>query len=299
MTREAATLSPDRFLDRCLDSSPDRGLDRAVLAIALLVLATLLAGASPAAAAFELDLPLEPAPDEVDAEALARKADRQLRSDRTFLEASMTIESPRLPRPRVVAFRSWDDTKGERSLIRILEPAKDEGTGFLKLHPNLWMYVPRVERTVRIPPSMMLQSWMGSDFSNDDLVRESSEIEDYDHRVLGVDPATSDSVDRPAYVVEYVPHEEAAVVWGRIVAWLDRETGAPLRQDFYDEEGERIRTMRFSDFREIGARTVPHTWSMKPLDKPGHSTTIRVETIRYDPEFDSGIFTTRNLKRTD
>jgi hypothetical protein len=272
---------------------------RRALVLGLLALAIGLGPSGAARAEFGLDVALEPVPDGVDAEALARKADRQLRSDRTYLEASMTIVSPRLPRPRVVAFRSWEDKKGKKSLIRILEPAKDEGTGFLKLHPNLWMYVPRVERTVRIPPSMMLQSWMGSDFSNDDLVRESSEIEDYDHRVLGVDPATTDSVDRPAYVVEYEPHEDAAVVWGRIVAWLDRETGAPLRQDFYDEEGELIRTMRFSDFHAIGERTVPYVWRMKPLDKPGHSTTIQVQKIEYDPDFESGIFTTRNLKRTD
>jgi outer membrane lipoprotein-sorting protein len=146
---------------------------------------------------------------------------------------------------------------------------------------------------------MMLQSWMGSDFSNDDLVRESSEIEDYDHRLLGLDPGTSGEVDRPAYVVEYRPHESTAVVWGSIVAWLDTESGAPLRQDFFDEEGERMRVMRFSDFRMVGKRNVPHLWSLTPLDKPGHSTTIEVEKIEFNADFGSDIFTTRNLKRRD
>ena len=96
----------------------------------------------------------------------------------------MTIVSPRLPAPRRVVFRVWDDRPGKRSFIRILEPSKDKGMGFLKLHPNLWNYIPRVERTVRIPPSMMLQPWMGSDFTNDDLVKQSSAVDDYTHRVL-------------------------------------------------------------------------------------------------------------------
>jgi len=252
--------------------------------------------------AFAVELPeltLEPAPADLDASQIAHKAEDNMRSDRTFIVAKMTVISPRLSRPRVVAFHSWEDTPEKKSLIRIDKPAKDKGTGFLKLHPNLWMYVPRVERTVRVPPSMMLQSWMGSDFSNDDLVRESSEIEDYEHRLLGIDSGTNGEVDRRAYVLEYQPREGAAVVWGSIVAWLDAESGAPLRQDFFDEEGERLRVMRFSDFRQIGERFVPHLWSMTPLDKPGHSTSIEVEEIRFDIDFEPNIFTTRNLKRRE
>jgi outer membrane lipoprotein-sorting protein len=265
---------------------------------ALIVVAMLLIHA----VAFAVELPefmLEPALADLDAGQLARRAEDSMRAERTFMRATMTVISPRLSRPRVVAFHSWEDSSEKRSLIRIDTPAKDKGTGFLKLHPNLWMYVPRVERTVRIPPSMMLQSWMGSDFSNDDLVRESSEIDDYDHHLLGIDPGTSETVDRPAYVVEYRPHEDAAVVWGSIVAWLDIESGAPLRQDFFDEEGERLRVMRFSAFRQVGERYVPHVWSMTPLDKPGHTTTIEIEEIQFDLEIGADVFTTRNLRRRD
>lgn len=242
---------------------------------------------------------LEQAPPNVDARQLARTAEDNMRSDRTFFKGEMTVVSPRLTRPRVVAFHSWEDSQEKKSLIRIDTPSKDKGTGFLKLHPNLWMYIPRVERTVRVPPSMMLQSWMGSDFSNDDLVRESSEVDDYDHRLLGIDTGQGSAVDRRSYVVEYRPHEGAPVVWGSIVAWLDIESGAPLRQDFFDEEGERLRVMRFGDFRQIEDRFVPHYWEMTPLDKPGHKTTIEIEKIEFDLELQSSIFTTRNLKRRD
>jgi outer membrane lipoprotein-sorting protein len=242
---------------------------------------------------------LEQAPPNVDARQLARTAEDNMRSDRTFFKGEMTVVSPRLTRPRVVAFHSWEDSQEKKSLIRIDAPSKDKGTGFLKLHPNLWMYIPRVERTVRVPPSMMLQSWMGSDFSNDDLVRESSEVDDYDHRLLGIDTGQGSAVDRRSYVVEYRPHEGAPVVWGSIVAWLDIESGAPLRQDFFDEEGERLRVMRFGDFRQIEDRFVPHHWEMTPLDKRGHKTTIKIEKIEFDLEIQSSIFTTRNLKRRD
>jgi outer membrane lipoprotein-sorting protein len=273
---------------------------RAATSVAALALAISLSlGSAPVLAATGFDIELEAAPEGLDAGELARKAENNMRSERTFTAARMTVVSPRLSRPRVVAFHSWENSPEKKSLIRIDEPSKDKGTGFLKLHPNLWMYVPRVERTVRVPPSMMLQSWMGSDFSNDDLVRESSEIDDYEHHLLGFDPGTKGNVDRPAYVVEYKPHEDAAVVWGSIVAWLDVESGAPLRQDFFDEDGERMRVMRFTDFRMVGKRNVPHLWSMTPLDKPGHSTSIEVEKIQYDADFDSDIFTTRNLKRRD
>ncbi|MCH2171716.1 outer membrane lipoprotein-sorting protein [Myxococcota bacterium] len=258
---------------------------------ALLVLISVLAGAARAEEA------LESAPEGVDARAIALRAEESLRSDRTYFKGSMTIRSPRLSRPRVVAFESWGDQGGDRSMIRIHAPAKDAGTGFLKLHPNLWMYVPRVERTVRIPPSMMLQSWMGSDFTNDDLVRESSEIDDYDHRLLGVDPGGRETLAPRAWVVEYTPHEDTAVVWGRIVAWLSVDTGAPLRQEFYDEQGEKIRVIHFSEIREQAGRHFPHRWALTPLEKPGHSTTIEIAEIQFDADFDDGIYTTRHLER--
>jgi outer membrane lipoprotein-sorting protein len=237
------------------------------------------------------------APPEANAREIARRAEDSLRSARTILDASMTIVSPRLSAPRVVRFQSWEERDAKRSLIRIQSPAKDAGTGFLKLHPNLWMFVPRVERTIRIPPSMMLQSWMGSDMTNDDLVKESSALDDYSHRLLGIDPAPESNPGLSAYVVEYIPNEDAPVVWGKIVTWIEREHGTPLRQEFYDEDGELLRRMSFSDIRLVGDRRVPHHWLMVPLDKQGHSTSVKIERIVFDAEIDPAIFTKRNLRK--
>jgi outer membrane lipoprotein-sorting protein len=156
--------------------------------------------------------------------------------------------------------------------------------------------VPRIERTIRIPPSMMLQAWMGSDFTNDDLVRESSVLDDYEHRWLGVDP---DLAGARAWVIEYVPHENAPVVWGRIVAWVDPVRLVPLRQEFFDEAGVKLRVMTLGDFRPVGRRMYPYHWSMVPLDKPGHETAIEVNAVRFDETFDDEIFTQRNLTRRE
>jgi outer membrane lipoprotein-sorting protein len=239
---------------------------------------------------------LEPAPEGVDAKQVATLAENSLRSDRTFMSASMTVRSPRLSEPRVVVFESWDDRPEKRSFIRIQAPPKDKGAAFLKLHPNLWSYVPRVERTLRIPPSMMLQPWMGSDFTNDDLVNESSAIDDYDHELLGVDPSPKGAEGMRAYVVEYRPHEDAPVVWGRIVTWVEVEHGTPLRQEFYDEDGEKMRTLHFGKIREVQGRQVPHFWEVIPHNKEGHGTRIEIGEFRFDEEFDENVFTTRNLK---
>ena len=265
---------------RCLTSA---------VPLALLVQMTVFVGRAPA-------LDLLPPPGNVTGRDVARRAEEVQRGDTSYLTATMTIVSPRLPAPRRVSIRSWDDRPGKRSFIRVLAPAKDAGTGFLKLHSNLWMYVPRVERTMRIPPSMMLHSWMGSDFTNDDLVRESSQLDDYDHRLLGIDPHPEAAEGRRAFVVEYVPHEDAAVIWGRIVAWIETEHSTPLREDFYDEAGENLRTLRFGDIREVQGRRFPFRWVMRPLDKEGHETRIEVEEIRFDEPFDEAIFTTRHLK---
>jgi outer membrane lipoprotein-sorting protein len=234
---------------------------------------------------------LEPAPEGVDGRAVAERAEENFRGRTNYVEATMTVVSPRLPAPRAVRFHSWDDRPGRRSFIRILSPAKDAGTGFLMSHPNLWMYVPRVERTMRVPPSMMLQSWMGSDFTNDDLVRSSSELDDYDHVLLGVEG------DR--YVVEYRPHEDAPVVWGRIVQWIDIETGTSRHAEYYDEDGTKLRVFEMDDVREVDGRFFPYTWSMRPLHKEGHETRIEIQTIRFDEDFADSIFTTGHLKKKD
>ena len=232
-----------------------------------------------------------------DAREVVRRAEDALQGKTAEMRAAMTITTPRWT--RVVRFHSWNDGIEDRSFIRILEPRKDRGTGFLRLQRSFWTYLPRVERTMRVPPSMMLQPWMGSDMTNDDLVRESSLQDDYDPSEIG-----EQSIDGVrALGVRLTPHEDAPVVWARLEIWVEKERFAPLRFFYYDETEpgrfEVLREMVFSDIREVAGRPMPHAWVITPLNKPGHSTRMEIEEIHLDLDLADGIFTQRNLRRAE
>jgi len=157
----------------------------------------------------------------------------------------------------------------------------------------MWNYLPNIERTIKMPPSMMLQPWMGSDFTNDDLVKQSSAVDDYTQRILRTETAEG----AVAYVVEALPKPDAAVVWGRILYWVRKADFIPLKQEYYSERGELVRVMTFSEVRPMGGRTMPTKWEMRPSDKPGNATTIVVRSALFDGAIEAEIFTQRNLQK--
>ncbi|MDX8392853.1 MAG: outer membrane lipoprotein-sorting protein [Mariprofundaceae bacterium] len=189
---------------------------------------------------------------------------------------------------RSMRFDAWDDRPGKSFFIRIIAPKKDRGTAHLKLGGNLWMYLPKLERDIRIPPSMMLSSWMGSDFTNDDLVKSASVVDDYTHRIIARDAHT--------FSIESLPKADAPVVWGKLVHVI-RNDGIPLSEAFYDEHGKKIRLLEFTNVREMGGRRIPTRWVMHPLDNPGKQTELIVEKMRFDPQIKDAVFTRANLKR--
>lgn len=202
----------------------------------------------------------------------------------------MTIATPRWQ--RTLGLRVWMD-RPRRSFVRIVSPAKEAGIGSLRIGGEMWNYLPNVERIIKIPPSMMLQPWMGSDFTNDDLVKESSILDDYSHKVLG-----TTQVDGEATLqVEAAPKPDAAVVWGRIVYWVRRADTMPLKQEFFSERGERVRVLAFSDVRKVGGRILPTRWDMRPDAKPGNSTTIVLKDALFDRPVDDEVFSQRNLQK--
>lgn len=201
-------------------------------------------------------------------------------------EYEMTITTPRWQ--RTLALRAWME-RPRRSFIRIATPAKEKGIGSLRIGAEMWNYLPNVERTIKIPPSMMLQPWMGSDLTNDDLVRSSSIIDDYTHRIV--------REEGDAWVLELLPKPESAVVWGKILYWVRKADSVPLKEEFYDERGGLVRTMTFSEVRSLGGRTVPTRWEIRPADKPGNSTTFVIRSAVYDRPIDPEIFTQRNLQK--
>jgi outer membrane lipoprotein-sorting protein len=226
----------------------------------------------------------EPPP--FDPKELIRRAEDSLRGQTAQMKATMSITTPRWSRE--LRFRSWDDRAKDRSFIRILEPEKDRGTGFLRQNQTFWTYLPRVERVTRVPPSMMLQPWMGSDLTNDDIAHESSMSDDYDAKAIGV---------------REIDGRKAYGVWAKIDAWVDAESYAPLLFEYYDEPEpgryEPLRRMEFAEVTVVKGRPLPHFWRVTPLDKAGHKTELRLEEIVFDEQLDDQIFTERNLKQAE
>jgi outer membrane lipoprotein-sorting protein len=191
---------------------------------------------------------------------------------------------------RSMSMESW--TEGEkRSLVRVTAPRKDRGNGTLIDDNNMWTFSPKVNRVIKVPSSMMNQSWMGSDFSNKDISRTDDILEQYDHRQLG----ESELDGLVVYEIESVPHEDAAVVWGREVLFV-REDNVLVEHQFYDQDGERVKTLRTLEFAEMGGRTVAAIQRMEKEETPGEWTEIRLDSVEFDIELGDSVFTLSNLR---
>ncbi len=179
----------------------------------------------------------------------------------------------------------------DKSFIKILYPKKDQGITFLKIDHTMWQYVPKIERIIKIPASMMLQSWMGSDFSNDDLVKESSISQDYNAQLL--------KEDKEKYTLELHAKEDASVVWGKLIMEVSKQYILPLSVQYYDEDDVLIRVLTYQDIQLLGNKYYPTYWEMIPqtADKKGHKTTIKIDRAVFDTPIDSSYFTKNALKR--
>jgi outer membrane lipoprotein-sorting protein len=227
---------------------------------------------------------------EPDGREILERVERLLWGSTVQGEYQMTIATPRWQ--RTLALRVWME-RPHRSFVRILSPAKEAGIGSLRIGSEMWNYLPSVERMIKIPPSMMLQPWMGSDFTNDDLVKESSILDDYTHKVVG----TTTVDGQAAYQVEAIPKPDAAVVWGRVLYLVRKHDFVPLKQEYFNERDELVRVMTFSDLRSLGGRTLPARWEMRPVAKPGNVTTVTLKDLVFDRPVDESVFTQRNLQK--
>ena len=215
---------------------------------------------------------------------LLKKMDELFRSDTSISTMKMTIVTPNWQ--RTLEMQSW--TRGmDDTFIRILTPVKDRGVATLKIDTDMWNYFPKINKTIKVPPSMMMGSWMGSDFTNDDLVREVSLLKEY-----SVEKADEDNNWR----LTLIPKRETVTVWGRIEFVIDKETLLPSEQSYFNEKGEKVRTMEFSEVRDYSGRKMPSIMTMLPLNKNGHKTVIEYIEAEFDSKVDQRIFTLRNLQ---
>lgn len=228
---------------------------------------------------------------ELTAKQIIDKSEDTMRSDTSRANAQMTIKTPDWE--RTLTLNMWDNRPKKTFLIRILTPAKEAGVGTLKIGNNLWNYLPSVEKVIKIPPSMMGNSWMGSDFTNDDLTKE-SEIDDYDYKLVGTE--TKDGYN--LYKIDAIPRPDSPVVWGKLIEWIRVDNYLPYRTEFYDEKGKLIKTLDYSEYKTMGDRVIPTRWVMKSVSKEGNSTTVRINRMEFDVSISDEVFTLRNLQKT-
>ena len=202
----------------------------------------------------------------------------------------MTIVRPEWKRE--VTMKGWALGR-QYSLILVTAPARDKGQAFLKRTKEMWNWQPSIDRVIKLPPSMMLQSWMGSDFTNDDLVKESSIVNDYSHELIG----DSTILGLPVYRIVLVPKPDAPVVWGKIVTFIDKKDYNQLLARYYDEEEELVNTLVLSEIREMGGRRLPTKLEMIPTDKPNHKTVIEYMDLQFDIGLEESFFSMQNMKR--
>ena len=207
-------------------------------------------------------------------------------------QVDMTIKIVRPSWNRTMTLKAW--SKGEDYTISVItRPAKDAGTVFLKRLHEIWNWLPGIERSVKLPPSMMAQSWMGTDFTNDDLVKASSRINDYTHKILG----DTTMEGRNCWKIEMIPMPNAAVVWGKVNLFVDQKDYLELRIEFYDEDNRLVNILQCSEVRMMGGRTIPCKMEMIPADKKGQETIIEYTSAVFDKPMNDDFFTTDNMRK--
>jgi outer membrane lipoprotein-sorting protein len=201
----------------------------------------------------------------------------------------MTIVRPTWQ--RTIAFHSW--AKGnDFSMALITDPAKEKGQTFLKRKTEMWNWIPAIQRLVKLPPSMLSQGWMGSDFSNDDLMKESSIVSDYEHTILDIE--NYDNIE--CYKIKLIPKTDAAVVWGSIIKLISKKQFFQLKTEYYDEDNVLIKTETASVIKLMGEREIPTHFEIIPTDKPGNKTLVDIEKVIFNKPMDDEFFSQQNMK---
>jgi outer membrane lipoprotein-sorting protein len=235
-----------------------------------------------------LALPAIAADVERDATQIVRDAVDHWRGLSSYTEMTMVIHRPDWERS--MTMQAW--TKGdEQSLVRVLEPKKDRGNGTLTDEDSMWTFSPKINRVIKVPSSMMGQSWMGSDFSNKDIARADDIIDLYTHSIL----STSAEDGMTVFKIESIPHEDAAVVWGSEVLTI-RDDHVVLEHAFFDQDGELVKTLKSLEIAEMGGRTIARRQRMSKTENPDEWTEIAVNEVEYELDLKDSVFTLSNLR---
>jgi outer membrane lipoprotein-sorting protein len=228
------------------------------------------------------------------AKEILEKVDDLWRGESSFAEMTMDVRTEHYERS--MKLKAWSLGK-EQSLFVITYPPKDRGVATLKTGQDIWNYLPRVNRVIRVPTSMMMANWMGSHFTNDDLVKESRLSEDYESEITFEGARGGEGPE--VYEITLIPKPEAPVVWGRIEFTILKEELMPLEGLYYDEDNILVRTMAFSDVREMAGRMIPAVMTLIPEDKPEERTVITYGTLEIGLDLTEDFFSRQTLTRKD
>jgi len=225
-----------------------------------------------------------------DAKEIIKKMDDKLQGDSNKSEMTMSIVRPKYT--RTIAFKNWSLGR-EYFLTYVTSPSKDKGMVSMKYEKEMWSYTPTINRMIKLPPSMMSQGWMGSDYTNDDLVKQSSIVKDYTHTILGEETIN----DNECYNIQMIPNNDANVVWGKINIWVDKEKYINLKAEYYDEEEFLVRTELGKEIKTFDGRELPSIIEIIPAEEPKNRTIINIISMEFDVDIKESFFSQQNMKR--
>jgi len=226
--------------------------------------------------------------EELDGKTIVRDAINHWRGLSSYTEMTMVIHRPDWERSMTMS--AW--TKGDKqTLVRVIEPKKDRGNGTLTDDKSMWSYSPKVNRVIKVPSSMMGQSWMGSDFSNKDIAKADDIVDEYQHSILKIEEIDGVTI----YDIRSIPNEDAAVVWGSELLRI-REDHVVLQHAFYDQDGELVKALKTMEIADMGGRVIAKRQRMSKADEADEWTEIQVNEVQYEVELKDSLFTLSNLR---
>lgn len=220
---------------------------------------------------------------------IIKKSEQNFRGKSSKMTMKMTIVRPKWK--RTTTMKSWA-LGDDYSMTLVTGPASDKGTAFLKRNKEIWNWQPKIDRVIKMPPSMMSQGWMGSDLKNDDLVRESSIVKDYNHKLL----KKVKYGEHICYKIELTPKENANIIWGKVLILIDTKHFLQLKTEFYDEDNELVNKFLGSNIKTMGGRTITTKMTIKPADEPQNKTILEYQNIEFDVNIKESFFTIQSMK---
>ena len=227
---------------------------------------------------------------EISAAEIIKKTDDKFKGEQSgYSVMTMTIVRPSWQ--RAVEFKSWSK-EDDYALTLITAPAREKGQTFLKRKTEMWSWNPSINRLVKLPPSMMSQGWMGSDYTNDDILRESSVVDDYNHSIEGTE--TFDGHE--CWKIKLIAKEDAGVLWGHQVWWIDKIEFIALKAELYDEDDYLVRTEKASELRMMDGRLIPTLIELVPAENEGYKTILKITEIKFNIKIEESFFSQQNMK---